>query len=403
MAKLRLKDLDLKGKKVVMRVDFNVPLDGSTITDDNRIIQALPSIEHIIQQDGTLILLSHLGRPKGEPKPEFSLKPVADHLANLLKDRLITKVHFAEDCIGEKAKSTVDQAGPGEIVLMENVRFHPGETKNDPEFSKQLAELGEVYVNDAFGSSHRAHSSVAGITGHMQYAAAGFLLEKEIDYLDNTVNNPKRPFKAILGGAKVSDKIGVIENLLTKADAIIIGGAMTYTFYKALGLSTGKSLVEEDKVSLAGELMEKAKQQNVEILLPGDSVVGKEFSNDTETKIVRKDDGIEDGWMGLDIGPDTAELYADEIKNAQTVIWNGPMGVFEMENFSRGTFAIASALAKATEESKTITIVGGGDSSSAVKQAGLESAVSHVSTGGGASLEYLEGKELPGITHLSDA
>ena len=402
MAKLRLKDLDLKGKKVVMRVDFNVPLDGSTITDDNRIIQALPSIEHIIQQEATLILLSHLGRPKGEPESKYSLKPVADHLQNVLKDRLITKVHFAEDCIGHKAKSTVDQAGAGEIVLMENVRFHPGETKNDPEFSKQLAELGDVYVNDAFGSSHRAHSSVAGITEYLQPAAAGFLLEKEIDYLDNTVNNPERPFVAVLGGAKVSDKIGVIENLITKVDTIIIGGGMTYTFYKALGLSIGKSLLEEDKVSLAKELMEKAKANNVELLLPGDSVVGKEFDNNTETKVVLKDDGIQEGWMGLDIGPDTAKLYSDEIKNAKTVIWNGPMGVFEMENFARGTFAVAASMGEATKNG-AITIIGGGDSASAIKKAGLEETVSHVSTGGGASLEYLEGIELPGIAHLTDA
>ncbi len=401
MAKLRLKDLDLKGKKVVMRVDFNVPLDGSTITDDNRIIQALPSIEHIIQQEATLILLSHLGRPKGAPDPQFSLKPVADHLANVLKDKLVTKVHFAEDCIGEKAKTAVDQAGPGEIVLMENVRFHPGETKNDPEFSQQLAELGEVYVNDAFGSSHRAHSSVAGITEYLQPAAAGFLLEKEIDYLENSVNNPKRPFVAVLGGAKVSDKIGVIENLITKVDTIIIGGGMTYTFYKALGLSIGNSLLEEDKVGLAKELMEKAKANNVELLLPGDSVVGKEFANDTESKVVLKDNGIEDGWMGLDIGPDTARLYADEIKKAKTVIWNGPMGVFEMENFSRGTFAVAAAMGEATKNG-AITIIGGGDSASAIKKAGLEETVSHVSTGGGASLEYLEGQELPGIAHLTD-
>lgn len=400
--KLRLQDLDLKGKKVVMRVDFNVPLDGSTITDDNRIIQALPSIEHIIQQDATLILLSHLGRPKGAPDPQYSLKPVADHLENVLKDKLVTKVHFAEDCIGEKAKAAVNQAGPGEIVLMENVRFHPGETKNDPEFSKQLAELGEVYVNDAFGSSHRAHSSVAGITEYMEQSAAGFLLEKEIDYLENSVNNPKRPFVAVLGGAKVSDKIGVIENLINKVDTIIIGGGMTYTFYKALGLSIGKSLLEEDKVGLAKELMEKAKANNVELLLPGDSVVGKDFANDTETKTVLKDDGIEDGWMGLDIGPDTARLYADEIKNAKTVIWNGPMGVFEMENFAKGTFAVAAAMGEATENG-AITIIGGGDSASAIKKAGLEETVSHVSTGGGASLEYLEGIELPGIAHLSDA
>jgi len=396
MAKLSLKDLDLKGKTVVMRVDFNVPLKDGVIGDDNRIRQALPSINHVIEAGAKLVLLSHLGRPKGEPKPEFSLKPVAKHLESLVS----CKVWFGEDCIGEKAEEAVSKASEGEIVLLENVRFHPQETKNDPDFSKALAAHGDVFVNDAFGSSHRAHSSVAGITEHLQPAAAGFLLRKEIDYLQESVENPKRPFVAVLGGAKVSDKIGVIENLITKVDTIIIGGGMTYTFFKAMDLPIGNSLLEEDKVELAATLMEKAKANNVEIMLPVDSVVGKEFKEDTESKVVPQD-GIEEGWIAMDIGPKSAELFGDEIMDAKTVIWNGPMGVFEMDAFAKGTFAVAGAMSTATQNG-AITIIGGGDSASAIKKAGLEDKVSHVSTGGGASLEYLEGKELPGITSLTD-
>jgi len=396
MAKLSLKDLDLKGKTVVMRVDFNVPLKDGVIGDDNRIRQALPSINHVIEAGAKLVLLSHLGRPKGEPKPEFSLKPVAKHLESLVS----CKVWFGEDCIGEKAEEAVSKASEGEIVLLENVRFHPQETKNDPDFSKALAAHGDVFVNDAFGSSHRAHSSVAGITEHLQPAAAGFLLRKEIDYLQESVENPKRPFVAVLGGAKVSDKIGVIENLITKVDTIIIGGGMTYTFFKAMDLPIGNSLLEEDKVELATTLMEKAKANNVEIMLPVDSIVGKEFKEDTESKVVPQD-GIEEGWIAMDIGPKSAELFGDEIMDAKTVIWNGPMGVFEMDAFAKGTFAVAGAMSTATQNG-AITIIGGGDSASAIKKAGLEDKVSHVSTGGGASLEYLEGKELPGITSLTD-
>ncbi|TVQ74294.1 MAG: phosphoglycerate kinase [Balneolaceae bacterium] len=396
MAKLSLKDLDLKGKTVVMRVDFNVPLKDGVIGDDNRIRQALPSIKHVIEAGAKLVLLSHLGRPKGEPKPEFSLKPVAKHLESLVS----CKVWFGEDCIGEKAEEAVSKASEGEIVLLENVRFHPQETKNDPDFSKALAAHGDVFVNDAFGSSHRAHSSVAGITEHLQPAAAGFLLRKEIDYLQESVENPKRPFVAVLGGAKVSDKIGVIENLITKVDTIIIGGGMTYTFFKAMDLPIGNSLLEEDKVELAATLLEKAKANNVEIMLPVDSVVGKEFKEDTESKVVAQD-GIEDGWIAMDIGPKSAQLFGDEIMDAKTVIWNGPMGVFEMDAFAKGTFAVAGAMSTATQNG-AITIIGGGDSASAIKKAGLEDKVSHVSTGGGASLEYLEGKELPGITSLTD-
>jgi phosphoglycerate kinase len=396
MAKLSLKDLDLKGKTVVMRVDFNVPLKDGVIGDDNRIRQALPSINHVIDAGAKLVLLSHLGRPKGEPKPEFSLKPVAKHLESLVS----CKVWFGEDCIGPKAAEAVGKASAGEIVLLENVRFHPQETKNAPDFSKALAAHGDVFVNDAFGSSHRAHSSVAGITEHLQPAAAGFLLQKEIDYLQESVEKPKRPFVAVLGGAKVSDKIGVIENLLTKVDTIIIGGGMTYTFFKAQGLPIGNSLLEEDKVELAASLLKKAKANKVEIMLPVDSVVGREFKEDTESKVVPQD-GIEDGWMALDIGPKSAQLFGDEIMDAKTVIWNGPMGVFEMDAFAKGTFAVAGAMSTATRNG-AITIIGGGDSASAIKKAGLSDKVSHVSTGGGASLEYLEGRELPGITSLTD-
>lgn len=396
MAKLTLNDIEVNGKKVVMRVDFNVPIKDGVIGDDSRIRKALPSIQHVIENNGLLILLSHLGRPKGKPAEEFSLAPVAKHLKKLVE----TEVIFGSDCIGSEAEKAVSQAEFGQVVLLENVRFHEGETKNDPDFSRELAKLGEVFVNDAFGSSHRAHSSVAGITEYLQPAAAGFLLEKEIDYLKGSIQDPARPFVAIIGGAKVSDKIGVIRNLINKVDSIIIGGGMTYTFYKALNLPIGNSLLEEDKVSLAAELLETAKQNDVDILLPLDSVVSREFSNDAEYKVVSQD-GIEDGWMALDIGPKSSELFGDEIKDAKTVIWNGPMGVFEMDNFSNGTFAIAGALSSATANG-AITIIGGGDSASAIKKAGLENEVSHVSTGGGASLEYLEGKELPGIQALTE-
>lgn len=396
MAKLTLKDIDVDGKKVLMRVDFNVPIEDGKITDDNRIVQALPSIKHVIERNGLLILTSHLGRPGGEASAEFSLKPVAEYLGT----QVDTKVHFAEDCIGEKAESVIDSADFGEIVVLENVRFHAEEKKNDEEFSKQLAAHGDVFVNDAFGSSHRAHASVAGVTRYLQPAASGFLLEKEIKYLEETINDPERPFIAILGGAKVSDKIGVIENLLNKVDSIIIGGGMTYTFYKAKGLPIGDSLVEEDKVDLAKALLEKAEAGGVKFMLPFDSVVAKEFNNEAEHKVV-DEDGIEEGWMALDIGPQTSLAYGNQIKNAKTVLWNGPMGVFEMENFADGTFAVAEALAEATKYGAT-TIIGGGDSSAAIKKAGLSDQVSHVSTGGGASLEYLEGNELPGVAALTD-
>jgi phosphoglycerate kinase len=396
MAKLKITDLELDGKKVVMRVDFNVPIKNGDITDDKRIVEALPSIRYVLDNGGTLILLSHLGRPKGEPAPEFSLKPVADHLSGLLGKKVI----FGEDCLGSKAADAVSKAQKGDVVLLENVRFHAGETKNDAGMSKELASLGSVFVNDAFGSSHRAHCSVAGITDYLQPAGAGFLLEKEIRFLNESVNDPVRPFVAVLGGAKVSDKIGVIENLIGKVDCIIIGGGMAYTFFKAMGLPIGNSLLEADKVELAGELIQKAKAKGVELLLPVDSVVAKSFDNDAEHKIVEQD-GIEDGWLALDIGPETTATYSERIRSAKTVIWNGPMGVFEMPNFATGTFAVARAMAEATSSGAT-TIIGGGDSASAIKKAGLETKVSHVSTGGGASLEYLEGKDLPGISCLTD-
>lgn len=396
MAKKTLSDTDLKGKTVLMRVDFNVPIKEGVISDDNRIVQALKSIRYIVEGGAKLILTSHLGRPADAPDPAFSLKPVADHLATLID----VPVHFASDCIGDERTKVVNTAGFGEIVLLENVRFYKEEKKNDTEFAKKLAEGADLFVNDAFGSSHRAHASVAGVTDYLQPSVSGFLLEKEIRYLEESVNNPERPFVAILGGAKVSDKIGVIENLISKVDSIVIGGGMTYTFYKAKGLPIGNSLLEADKVELAKELLEKAEKAGVNFMLPIDSVVAKEFSNDAESKVVEQD-GIEDGWMALDIGPQSSIAFSNLIRQARTVLWNGPMGVFEMSNFAEGTFEVARALAEATKSGAT-TIIGGGDSSSAIKKAELEDQVSHVSTGGGASLEYLEGIELPGVAALTD-
>lgn len=399
MAKLVINSdqVSVKDKNVLMRVDFNVPLSNGKITDDNRIQQALPSIDYLIEQGALLILTSHLGRPKGERNPELSLKPVAEYL----KENTDHTVHFADDCIGDAAESVIAEAKPGEIVLLENVRFHPEEKKNDKAFAQKLAAHADLFVNDAFGSSHRAHASVVGVADFLQPAVSGFLLEKEIEYLENTINNPEHPFVAILGGAKVSDKIGVIENLLDKVDAIIIGGGMSYTFMKAEGLPTGDSLVEEDKLELASDLLKKAEQTGITIHLPIDHVVADEFKNEAEHKVV-DEDGIEDGWLAVDIGPQTSISYGNIIKKAQTVVWNGPMGVFEMENFAEGTFAVAEALAEATKHGAT-TIIGGGDSSSAIKKARLEDKVSHVSTGGGASLEYLEGNVLPGVAALTDA
>ena len=396
MAKLTLKDIEVKGKKVLMRVDFNVPIIDGKITDDNRIVQALPSIKYVIEGGGLLILTSHLGRPKGEPDSEFSLKPVAEYLSGLVE----TKVHFAEDCIGEKASSAINAADFGEIVVLENVRFHKEETDNDEEFSKALASHADLFVNDAFGSSHRAHASVAGVTKYLQPSASGFLLEKEIKYLSDSVNDPERPFVAILGGAKVSDKIPVIEALLNKVDTIIIGGGMAYTFLVANGKSVGKSLLQEEMISTAKQLMETAKEKGVNLMLPFDFVIADDFSNDANQEVV-DEDNIKDDWEALDIGPQSAISFGNVIKNAKTVVWNGPMGVFEMPSFAEGTNAVAQALVEATEFGAT-TIIGGGDSASAIKQAGLSDKVSHVSTGGGASLEYLEGKDLPGVSSLTE-
>jgi len=396
MAKLTIEDLQPQGKTVVMRVDFNVPIEEGRITDDTRIREALPSINYVLNGGGKLVLLSHLGRPKDAPDLRYSLEPVAEEL----RQRLSVKVHFGTDCIGEKALEVVRAANYGEVVLLENVRFHPGETKNDPAFSQALAELGDVFVNDAFGSSHRAHSSVAGITSYLQPAYAGFLLQKEIHYLSEAVEHPQRPFIAILGGAKVSDKIGVIERLLSKVNAIIIGGGMTYTFYKALGYPIGSSLLEAEKVELAASLIHKAKEMDVELLLPVDAVIARAFDNDAEHKIVDQE-GIEEGWMALDIGPKSIAMFKDRISKAKTVIWNGPMGVFEMSSYANGTFEIAKSLAEVTDKG-AITIIGGGDSAAAINKAGLADSVSHVSTGGGASLEYLEGKALPGISSLTE-
>ena len=396
MAKLTLNDIDVTGKKVMMRVDFNVPIIDGKITDDNRVQAALPSINHVLENGGLLILTSHLGRPKGQKNPEFSLKPVADHLARLIK----APVHFADDCIGEAATSVIDAAKPGEVVVLENVRFYKEETDNDEEFSKKLAAHAEVFVNDAFGSSHRAHASVAGVTRFLQPAVSGYLLDKEIKYLSDSVNDPDRPFVAILGGAKVSDKIPVIEQLITKVDTIIIGGGMAYTFLVANGKSVGNSLLQKELVPIAKKLMEDAKTAGVNLMLPFDFVIADDFSNDANQEVV-DEDNIKDGWEALDIGPQTAISFGNVIKSAKTVVWNGPMGVFEMPSFAEGTNAVALALVEATEFGAT-SIIGGGDSASAIKNAGLSDKVSHVSTGGGASLEYLEGKDLPGVSSLTD-
>ncbi len=396
MAKKTLHDIDIKGKTVLMRVDFNVPIIEGSITDDNRVVQALPSIQYVVDQGAKLVLMSHLGRPKGSLDPEFSLEPVAQHLASLVD----VPVHFAHDCIGEAAEKVISAAKESEIVVLENVRFHAGETKNDPHFAQQLAAYAHVFVNDAFGSSHRVHASVAGVTAFMENSVSGFLLEKEITYLSDSVNDPKRPFVAILGGAKVSDKISVIQRLLTKVDTIIIGGGMAYTFLAAKGYSVGDSLLEEDKIPMAKALMDQALEVGVNLMLPVDLVIADDFSNDANRKVVTAD-GILDNWESLDIGPETITLFSGAITQAKMVLWNGPMGVFEMPNFAVGTQSIAQALVTATEQGAT-TIIGGGDSASAIKQAGLSDQVSHVSTGGGASLEYLEGKELPGLSHLTD-
>lgn len=392
--KKTIKDIQVKDKKVIVRCDFNVPLKEGEITDDTRIRAALPTIKYLLEEGAAVILMSHLGRPKGEANPEYTLKPVADRLSVLLD----TEVIFAQSdsVVDDNVKSQADLLKSGQVMLLENVRFRKEETKNGEDFAKELASLADIYVNDAFGTAHRAHSSTAGVASYLP-AVSGFLIEKEVEFLGNAVENPKRPFVAIMGGAKVGDKISVIRNLLKKVDVLIIGGGMAYTFYKSMGYEIGTSILDADSIELAKDLIKEAEEKKVKMLLPVDVVCGKEFNNDTET-VVCPVDKIPADMMGLDIGPETADLYREEISKAATVVWNGPMGVFEMENFAKGTFAVAEALSK----SEAVTVIGGGDSAAAVTQFGLASAMSHISTGGGASLEFLEGKELPGIAVLED-
>ena len=393
MNKKTVKDIELKGKKVLVRCDFNVPMDEEkNITDNTRIVAALPTIKYLLENNCAIILCSHLGRPKGEFKPEFSLQPVAKELSKLLDKEVI----MAKDVVGEDATTKAANLKQGEILLLENVRFHKEETDNDPEFAKKLADMAEIYVNDAFGAAHRAHASTAGVAAYLP-AVSGFLIEKELKFLGNAIANPERPFVAILGGAKVSDKIGVIDSLLEKVDTLMIGGGMAYTFFKAQGYEVGNSLCEPDKCDLALSLMNKAKEKGVKFLLPVDTKIGKEFKPDTESKTVAWTE-IPEGWEGFDIGEKTIEMFKDELKSAKTVVWNGPLGLFEFDQFAIGTNAIAHALA----ELDATTIIGGGDSAAAVEKAGLADKMTHISTGGGASLEFLEGKKLPGIECLQD-
>lgn len=393
MNKKTVKDIDLKGKKVFVRCDFNVPMDeNQNITDNTRIKAALPTIKYLLEQNCKIILASHLGRPKGEVKPEYSLKPVAKELSKLLGKEVI----MANDVIGEDATTKAENLKEGEIMLLENVRFHREETDNDPEFAKKLASMAEIFVNDAFGTAHRAHASTTGIADYIP-GVAGFLIEKELKFLGNAINNPERPFVAILGGAKVSDKIGVIDSLLDKVDTLMIGGGMAYTFFKAQGYNVGNSLCEVEKTGLALEAIEKAKSKGVKLLLPIDTKIGKEFKPDTESKTVAWTE-IPDGWEGFDIGEKTIEMFKNELQSAKTVIWNGPLGLFEFDQFAIGTNEIAKTLA----ELDATTIIGGGDSAAAVTKAGLADKMTHISTGGGASLEFLEGKKLPGIECLQD-
>ncbi len=393
MNKKTVKDIDLKNKKVLVRCDFNVPMDEEkNITDNTRIVAALPTIKYLIEQNCKIILCSHLGRPKGEVNNKYSLEPVAKELSKLLGQEVL----MAKDVIGEDAKKLSENLQPKQVMLLENVRFHREETDNDENFAKDLASMAEVYVNDAFGTAHRAHASTAGVAKFLP-AVSGFLIEKEINFLGDTLQNPQRPFVAILGGAKVSDKIGVIDSLLEKVDTLIIGGGMAYTFFKAQGYEVGNSICEIDKLDLAREAMQKAKDKGVKLVLPVDTKVGKEFKPDTESKVVKCTE-IPADWEGFDIGTETIKLFAEEIKNAKTVIWNGPLGLFEFEQFAVGTNAIAQLLAQID----ATTIIGGGDSAAAVEKAGLADKITHISTGGGASLEFLEGKKLPGIECLLD-
>ena len=392
--KKTVKDVDERSKRVLVRVDYNVPLDAQgNVSDDKRITASLPTINYLLEQGARIILCSHLGRPKGEVKKEFSLAPVAKRLKELLPN---VNIYFASDCIGEEAQQKAAALKDGEILLLENLRFHKEEEKNDPEFAKKLASLAEIYVNDAFGTVHRAHASTAGVAAYLP-AVAGFLIGKELSIMGGALENPERPFVAILGGAKVADKIGVITNLLNKCDTLLIGGGMAYTFFKAMGYEIGDSLLDAESIDLAKQLMETAKEKGVKLLLPVDTVVAKAFAADAEHMTVASN-AIPAGWQGLDIGEKTRELFAAEIKNAKTVIWNGPMGVFEFPEFAKGTEAVAKACA----ECGGTTIIGGGDSASAVKKLGYADKMTHISTGGGASLEFLEGKVLPGVAALND-
>jgi len=394
MNKVTVRDLDLDGKKVLMRCDFNVPLDeNKNITDKTRIVAAMPTIKYVLDHNAKLILCSHLGRPKGEVKPELSLKPVADELSK----ELGREVKLAKDIVGPSAHELTENMKEGDVVLLENVRFDPREEKNDEEFSKELASLAEVYVNDAFGTCHRAHASTAGVATYLP-SGVGFLIEKELKVLGDALNNPRRPFVAILGGAKVSTKIGVIDALLDKVDVLLIGGGMAYTFYKSMGYGVGNSICELDKLDLAKDLMKKAKEKGVKLIIPVDNVIGKEFKPDTESKIVAYNE-IPDGWEGFDIGPKTVKMYEEELKNAKTILWNGPVGLFEFDQFANGTNSIAKYMANLDD---CTTIIGGGDSAAAVTKIGLADKMTHISTGGGASLEFIEGKKLPGIEAIPD-
>lgn len=398
MKKLSVNDISFKGKKTLIRVDFNVPLDENlNITDDNRITASLPTIKKVLKDGGRVILMSHLGRPKGGPNPKYSLKPVAVKLAELLD----MDVKFTTDCIGEQVEAVVNALKDGDVLLLENLRFHPEEEKNVPEFAQQLAKLGDVYVNDAFGTAHRAHASTEGVCKFISVCASGYLMQKELDYLGKAITNPVRPYTAILGGAKISGKIDVIQNLMPKVDNLIIGGGMVFTFFKAMGYEIGTSLLEAEKVDLAKEILASAKAQNKTIYLPVDIVAASEFKNESPSAVY-KASAMPSDKMGLDIGPEAIKEFKDIILKSKTIVWNGPMGVFEMDNFSKGTDEIAAALAEATSKG-AVTVVGGGDSAAAIKKAGLDEKVSHVSTGGGASLEFLEGKVLPGVVALTDA
>jgi len=397
MAKKTINDYNFRDKKVLMRCDFNVPLDGElNITDDRRIVSSLPSIKKVISDGGALVLCSHLGRPKGEKKPEMSLKPVAERLSQLLN----LNVNLASDCIGPEVEQLKQSLSAGDVLLLENLRYHKEETANDQDFADELTTGIDVFVNDAFGTAHRAHASTEGVTHFIEECLAGYLIEKELNFLGEAVNNPNRPLLAILGGAKISGKIDVIKNLFGKVDQLIIGGGMTYTFFKSQGMEIGTSLLEEDRISMAKELLDHVEAESIDLVLPVDVTIADKFDNDAQAKQVSVDE-IPADWMALDIGPKTIELFSKKILESKTIVWNGPMGVFEMPSFAKGTRAIADALAQATKAGAT-TIVGGGDSAAAISQFGLDDQVSHISTGGGASLEYLEGKQLPGIEALSD-